>query len=733
MKKFKKLIKAGIIFILIYLAFLFAAYIEYNTNIEIQKQKIKDEMMITQTKLENIIGARIISGKGIKPYIEISTDFKQDTFELFAKNIYESKDGLVKSLTFITDSTITHIYPYEENKQAIGIDLANIEEQSEWILFGMKNDKNILAAPVDLVQGGTGLIIRIPIAIDGDYYGQLAIVFDFDKTMELTGLVELSEDYFVKLTTYNTLKNEYLTVWENTDSEIFEQIARGINFYDIDLKLEVAPKSGWQGYSTFFLLIILIGFFISIATSYFFYKLLASEESLVSKNLLLKTSEDELIIKYQEVLDQKQKNQHLAIHDPLTGFYNRRKCIEDLEKKIEEGMDFTIFLCDVDNFKRINDTRGHTYGDNILREIANLIKDVTSRFENNYRIGGDEFIVIIPNLKDSAEITGRMNYFYKELAKNSSEGQINNRVTISVGISRFPIDGDIVEDLIMKADLAMYEAKRKGKDQFCFFEHALLENLINKVEIENQIRYSLKHSGFMLLYQPIIDKNTAQIESFEALIRMKHSDISPAVFIPIAEETGLIIEIGKWVIDETLRQLNKWRKEGYLLKPVAINISPAQIYDGELENYLLASLRYNDIAASLIVIEITENLLLRNIEESIESLNKLRKIGCKISLDDFGTGYSSLSYLTYIPVDKVKLDKSIKDRFLLSGNIEVMKVLIELCHTLDLEVVIEGVETITELKKLLSTESDYFQGYYFAKPLPPEDAIKLIRIEYDGL
>lgn len=715
------------------LLFLFVASVQFNSNIRTHKQTTEDEMMILQTKLENIIGTRIISLKGLQPYIEKDDNFNQHSFELFAKNIYESKGQFVKSLSFMTGSTITHVYPYEENKKILGIDLVNIGDQSDVVLFGMHNEDNIITAPVDLIEGGVGLIIRVPVLIEEEYYGQVSIVFDYDKVFELAGFNSLSKNNFIKLTTHNTGKDEPLVVWGNTDNKISKGISKDINFYGIDFILEVAPKAGWVGYSTVFLLIIIAGLLVATASSWFFYKLITSKEILESKNLQLKASEDELVVKYREVLDQKQRNQHLAIYDQLTGFYNRSKCIEDLADKIEEGINFTIFLLDLDDFKKINDTKGHTYGDKVLRELSNVIKAVTSEVATNYRIGGDEFLVTIPNLQDSVEISQRMNFVYKELGKSTLEGKIDNKVTISIGIARFPLDGSVVEDLIMKADLAMYEAKRRGKNQFCFFEAKILEDLMDKVEIENQIRYAISNDGFRLLYQPIIAKDSAQIESFEALIRMKNSTIPPGVFIPIAEETGLIQEIGKWVIDESIRQLAEWRKQGYLLKPVAVNISPSQIYNGGLEDYLSNSLRSRDISASLIVLEITESLLLENIDESLGSLNKLRKIGCKISLDDFGTGYSSLSYLTYIPVDKVKLDKSIKDKFLYSGNIEVMKVLIELCHALDLEVVIEGVETSAELKKLLITGSDYFQGYYFAKPIPPEDAIKLLRLKYDEL
>lgn len=730
MKKSKNSLKTIIVFILLYSLPLLAAIVLFNTNIDLHKQKTKDEITMVKTKIENIIESRMISSKGIGPYIELYPDFTQGAFDLFAGTIYDSNDKLIKNLTFITDSTITHIYPYEENKQVIGIDLAEVEDQSEWILTGMQENKNVLAGPLNLVQGGLGIVVRMPIRIQGEYYGQLGIVFDYDKIIELAGLNKLSKDNFVNLSTYNRSKDAVITIWTNADGQISDQISKSINFQDIALRMEIAPKDGWQGYSGMFILTIILGFFVSLVASYLFYKILESRDNLELTNLKLKANEDELSIKYKEVLEEKKRTQYIAIHDPLTGFYNRRKCIEDLENRIEEGKDFTIFLFDIDDFKKINDTRGHTYGDGLLREFADLIRSVTSELAENYRIGGDEFLVFIPDLQDPEEISGRMNFVYNELEKNTAGGKIDNKLTISLGVARYPLDGDNVEDLIMKADLAMYEAKKRGKNQFCFFEPAILEDLMELVEIENKIRHALKNDGFVLLYQPIINKNTGGIGSFEALIRIKESNLSPGLFIPIAEETGLILEIGEWVIDEAIRQLVEWRKKGYLLKPVAINISPSQVYNGGLEDYLLNSLKSNDIPPSLIILEITENLLLRNTEESIESLNNLRRIGCKVSLDDFGTGYSSLSYLTYIPVDIVKLDKSLKDKFLLTGNVDVIKVLIELCHTLGIEVVIEGVETKAELEKLLMTKSDYFQGYYFAKPLPPEDAIKLVEIKY---
>ena len=279
----------------------------------------------------------------------------------------------------------------------------------------------------------------------------------------------------------------------------------------------------------------------------------------------------------------------------------------------------------------------------------------------------------------------------------------------------------------MKSDIAMYQAKKDGKNRYCYFTEELISNFDFNVRIENELRDALDMNKFKLLYQPVIDSKTNEISSFEALLRIQDSIISPSDFIPVAESTGLIIPIGDWIIEQVCKQLYEWKENGIQIKPVAINISARQLYEGSILSNIKEILDRYKLPTDLIEIEVTESILINNSEQTIDMLQKLRDIGILISLDDFGTGYSSLSYLTYIPVDKVKIDKSLKDKFLFIENEDVMKGIISICHGLNLKVVTEGVESEEEFEQLKKYSSDYVQGYYFDKPLSFKNVTTLLK------
>lgn len=282
----------------------------------------------------------------------------------------------------------------------------------------------------------------------------------------------------------------------------------------------------------------------------------------------------------------------------------------------------------------------------------------------------------------------------------------------------------------MKSDIAMYQAKEDGKNRYCYFSDNLISSLDDNVRIERELQNSIEMDRFKLVYQPVVNTHTGKISYFEALLRIKDSTLSPADFIPVAENTGLIITIGNWVIDQVCRQLNFWRDNHLSIKPIAINISAKQLYDDSIVEYIRSALEKYNLAPHLLEIEITESVLVGNSGYTIQILNKLRAMDIVISLDDFGTGYSSLSYLTYMPVDKVKIDKSLKDKFLFLEKVAVMEGIISICHGLNLQVVTEGVESRQEFEKLKEYGSDFVQGYYLEKPTNPEIAINVIEKNY---
>ncbi len=439
-----------------------------------------------------------------------------------------------------------------------------------------------------------------------------------------------------------------------------------------------------------------------------------------------------VLIEITELKQQEGYIKYLADHDPLTGLYNRRKLTEILTKELKHNKNGAIFLLDIDDFKNINDILGHVYGDELLRRIANLIMDSVSENIIAFRFGGDEFLILLREEENHkiVEYAEKLLNIFKERVFID---EIENNITVSLGIVKYPQDGKTIDDLLIKADIAMYSVKRSGKNRYLFFDEKMKEKFNKKIKIENMLRRAIKNEDFLLLYQPIIETSTGEVSSFEALLRIKGHDISPQSFIPVAEETGLILPIGKWVIKEAVKQISIWKEKGYKPLPVSINLSPRQFYDLSLIDYIKKTLEEYHVEPSLLELEITENIFAEKRHETINILNRLKSLGVIISLDDFGTGYSSLNYLTFMPIDKVKLDKSLKDKFIELESIKIMDSLIALVHGLNLKVVTEGVEKIEEFKRMKRAGSDFLQGYLFSKPLAKADVEKIFYRNYKEL
>lgn len=429
-----------------------------------------------------------------------------------------------------------------------------------------------------------------------------------------------------------------------------------------------------------------------------------------------------IVIDVTKLKEQEEYIEYLAYHDFLTGLPNRRSLMKELDYELGYGKRGALILLDLDNFKEINDTMGHIYGDKILRKIAEKLAELNIENSTISRFGGDEFLVMISEETDIGRISeyadGIIDILKREIAV-SGEAEF---ISCSMGITLYPIDGDDSGQLIMNADMAMYSVKNNGKSNYAFFDKDMVAQVQEKVDIEKQLRDSVENDGFKLLYQPQVDVESGEISGFEALIRLKDRFISPGVFIPIAEETDLIHELGRFVTEEAIRQLQEWKSRGLEGKTVAINFSAKQLKDEGYLEFLKDRLEHYGVAPSELEIEITESVFLEKKDQPLKFLEEVRSMGVRIALDDFGTGYSSLSYLTFLPVNKIKLDKSLSDRFLELENIGVMDSLISLAHSLNLEVIAEGVEYMEQYKKLKVGKCDRIQGYLFSKPLEKEDA-----------
>lgn len=423
------------------------------------------------------------------------------------------------------------------------------------------------------------------------------------------------------------------------------------------------------------------------------------------------------------------KINYIAYYDTLTSLPNRARFLEQLDNAITENVvknhkGAVIFL-DVDNFKKINDVLGHDYGDEFLKKISQILKNFIRPTDILARSGGDEFIILIPRVEDINEVLDLseniINYFKNPFIVKSN----TIYSSISMGVSMFPEDGVNSKDILRNADTAMYEAKYKGRNQYRFFNKAMSENILRKDIIERGLREALEKNELMLYYQPQLDIKNQKISGFEALVRWESKElgwVSPAEFIAIAEETELIIPLGNWIIKEACKQNRLWKEKGYNYESMAINISPLQIQHENFITDLTSILQETGMRSENIEIEITENVLMNLYDDNIEFLKRLKDKGFKIALDDFGTGYSSLSYLRLLPINKLKIDKSFID-YLESNEADrdITAGIIELSHKMGLEVIVEGVETQQQLNILKAMDCDSIQGYYFSRPLPPED------------
>jgi diguanylate cyclase (GGDEF)-like protein/PAS domain S-box-containing protein len=426
----------------------------------------------------------------------------------------------------------------------------------------------------------------------------------------------------------------------------------------------------------------------------------------------------------------------MAYYDSLTNLPNRTSFMNKLNQQLEltnsKNVKGAVFFIDLDNFKNINDTMGHEYGDKLLIYLAEQFKSLIDEKDTICRLGGDEFIMIHPYLEES-EVKS---YAKNILALFNKDFKIDNKqmcITASIGVALYPKDGSDASTILKNADSAMYKAKELGKNRFALFDPEMYLKLERKTTIERILRCAIENNELIINYQPQYDAQKNEIFGFEALLRLNSKEIgfvSPAEFIPIAEECGYITQLGLWVLKESCRQSVKWFNAGYKFRSISINISSVDLQQPDFLDNIKNIISETSINPSIIELEITETVLMQSLDCSISILKKLMNMGIRIALDDFGTGYSSLNYLRMIPIHTLKIDKSFIDNITSSKKEEsIIKNIIQMAHSMNLKVVAEGVETEDQLSILKARKCDYIQGYYFSRPLPANELEKLLSQE----
>ncbi len=427
-------------------------------------------------------------------------------------------------------------------------------------------------------------------------------------------------------------------------------------------------------------------------------------------------------------------NAFLANHDELTKLLNRRGLEKVLKSELTIAKQrediLALMYIDFDRFKSINDTLGHHVGDQLLEGIGQRLKACVGKGNSIARMGGDEFMILCPALHSKEESIQAAKEIFQCLQAPFYINGIELYITASIGISLYPTNGDNVVDLMKYADIALYRAKDQGRNNYQLYESSMHIITDHSFFLEQDLRKALIHEEFLAFFQPRVDSNTGEIIGAEALIRWNHPElglIPPSEFIPVAEETGMIILIGQWMKKTVCEHLVKWREQGMPLVPISINISAQRFLQRDFASNFRTVLEEYDLEGSLFEIEITENSLMKNEGYVKNTIEELKELGIKIYIDDFGTGYSSFSYLKEFKLDGIKIDQSfIRDISNESENASITSAMIQMAHLLQMDVVAEGVETADELAFLQNHHCQHVQGYLFGKPMPSEEFERLL-------
>lgn len=434
--------------------------------------------------------------------------------------------------------------------------------------------------------------------------------------------------------------------------------------------------------------------------------------------------------------------QHMAYHDPLTDLPNRHLFLDRLDQSLRRAMRSgqlgALVFIDLDNFKNINDSLGHSAGDTLLRQAAGRLREVVRNEDTVARLGGDEFVICMSDLgTDTETVSDLANHRTEELLQSLSEPFFISGhrllVTASLGVALFP-DGDTsASELLRNADTAMYQAKAKGKDTYILFEQSMAEATALRLTMESDLRNALDYEQFFLTYQPQVDANTDRIIGAEALLRWHHpirGVVSPVEFIPVLEGMGLIVKVGEWTIRAACKAVRDWMDRGIWTDQMVlgINVSPQQFSQPEFFDQVRRAIDDAGIPARCIDLEITEGMVINEVEETIVRMNQIREYGVTFSIDDFGTGYSSLSYLKRLPLDVLKVDQSfVRDLSTDSNDAAIVETILAMARHLNLETIAEGVELKEQLDFLKAKGCNRYQGYYFAPPLRAEEFEALIK------
>ena len=633
-------------------------------------------------------------------------------FDAFARDIQATIGG-VQSLQLAPDGVIEKIYPLAGNESALGLDIIKHPTLGEATQEAIKNKQLLIIGPINLVQGGEAIISRAPIFVnkqtsDEKFWGFASAVIMTDQLFNSTNLQQLEADgYSYQLKRFHHHKHQ----------TVFFSSTRPLSDTQVSIDL-ILPAGEWK---------LSIGRDITALLMdrlRFGYSLTLLIAALAAFSLYFVTSQP---LKLRKLVDEKTEAlQDLAYKDPLTGLHNRRHLTDTLPKMLlnNHAKQYTsaFIYFDLDDFKRINDTIGHDVGDQVLENVAHRLSKIISSTDMVVRLGGDEFGIFLNNVLNPHEVEDTAKQVLEAIRAPLKIDIRDFYLTTSLGIAMIPEHGKDLVTIMQNADMALYESKLKGKNQLAFYDEKMKEQAINLAQVESDLTHALQHNEFELYFQPIFDLRSQAIISAEALIRWNHPEkglVAPDQFIPLAENTGQIVDIGYWVIEHAMRFLARRREEGRDDILLHVNLSPLQLADPNLLEQVKFLLGKYQVASHTLGFEVTETALLSDTKLAISLLQSFKDMGICIAIDDFGIGYSSLGQLKNLPVNLLKIDRSfVKDLETDQDDRKIVEAIIAMSHKLGLKVIAEGIETMEQWHMLSEFHCDFGQGYVISRPIP---------------
>lgn len=691
---------------------------------------LADEAQSMATNLEHEFLAHVQALQRMARRLEANPALPEDIWRQDARS-YLADFGVYQAVEWIdSDFQIRWVEPLEGNEGVLGYNVAFSEQRRAALTRAQATGSLDISGIIELKQGNRGLVIYVPVYAGEDNNGFIAGVFGMDTLARSLLTERILESFRVDITENGQPAHQL-----NADHDVAPGFAHtvDVDLPAVDWSLTVTPTTEWVArhrslwpWMTFFS-VLSMGLLTSLST-------LLAQLILKRNRALLKTrSQLELEIDQRKTVQQDLAR--LESTDALTGLANRRFFMEDLAHTLgiadRQMRQVALIMMDLDRFQTLNDSLGHQFGDELLIKVSERLNTLSDERVLVAYSGGDEFMICqqhVATIDDVIKLLGRIKQCFAEPFEVQGEP---HGITATMGVAVYPQSGLDADVLLRNADIALYRAKESGRNTYQFYTEGMQDREVLRLELDKDLSKALAREEFVLFYQPQLDLATLQVGSVEALIRWQHPQrglLPPSEFIPLAEESGRITEIGRWVVMAACRQLAAWQDGPLAHLRIAVNLSGRELDDESLVDHIQQALTAHNVPADRLEVELTEEIFIQNIEHNLNQLSRLHQLGIHLAIDDFGVGYSSLGYLRDFPVDLLKIDRSfITEVTERHDDAVITRAVINLAHNLGIQVVAEGVETEAQLNFLRNHRCDLAQGYLISRPVPASELLAFLQ------